>query len=56
MSNSNLNASDFKQAFFSYEKGFKVLLAKIVKCYNLMIEDKVELENDENKIRDVLCS
>jgi len=33
---------------------FEILLSKIAFCYNLMVQDKVQLPNDENTIRDKL--
>jgi len=35
---------------------FEILLSKIATCYNLMVQDKVQLPNDENKIRNVLVN
>lgn len=35
---------------------FEILLSKIAICYNLMVQDKVQLPNDENGIRDVLVN
>lgn len=51
-----LNASgyDYNDPFYNAE--FEGLLAKIVVCYNLMISDNVNLNNDENIIRDALLT
>lgn len=49
-----LNASEFKGNNQFYNLEFEDVLSKIIECYRLMIEHKVPLENDENKIRDVL--
>jgi hypothetical protein len=51
---SSLTASGFKYNSVFYNAEFEDLLAKIIACYSLMIEDKVVLRNDENSIRDVL--
>lgn len=49
-----LSASKYKYKDFFYIHEFEDMLSKIIKCYNLMIEEHFHLENDENKIRDVL--
>ena len=51
---SKLNASSHKNNPQIYNEEFINLLSKIVLCYKLLLSDKVQLENDENKIRDVL--
>lgn len=51
---SNLNAEKFEGTLPFYQKTFEGILSKIVACYQLMLNDKVTLENDENKIRDAL--
>ena len=33
---------------------FEILLSKITACYRLLVQDKVQLPNDENNIRNVL--
>ena len=49
-----LNAAIFKFALPFYSTSFETLLSKITLCYQFMIRDNVSLENNENKIRDVL--
>lgn len=51
-----LDASNFNGSASIYENEFERILTKIVDCYSLMIEGGVILENDENKIRDVLVN
>ena len=51
---SSLDASGFKGSVPFYEKQFEEILQKVTTCYQLMITDKVILEDNENKIRDVL--
>jgi len=51
---SRLDASSFSGSIPFYEKQFEEILTKVTVCYQLMKADKVSLENDENKIRDVL--
>lgn len=51
---SSLDASNFSGSIPFYEKQFEEILTKVTVCYQLMKTDKVSLENDENKIRDVL--
>ena len=55
MSNS-LNAATYLFKKQVYTKELEGILAKVVLCYNLMIEDNVELPNDENMIRDILVN
>ena len=50
----SLDASNFNGSTLFYEKQFEEILSKISICYQLMKADKVVLENDENKIRDLL--
>ena len=50
----SLDASNFNGSTLFYEKQFEEILSKISVCYQLMKADKVVLENDENKIRDLL--
>lgn len=50
----NLNASKYKYTDLFYNHEFEDLLSKIIKCYNLMTKEHFQLENDENKIRDIL--
>lgn len=50
----NLDASNFSGSVPFYDNEFEKILSKIAICYQLMKTDKVLLENDENKIRDIL--
>jgi hypothetical protein len=50
----NLNASNFNYSHYFYNAEFEEILSKIVCCYHLMLDDKVQLTNNENAIRDVL--
>jgi len=50
----SLDASNFNGSTLFYEKQFEEILSKISVCYQLMKIDKVVLENDENKMRDIL--
>jgi len=51
---SELDASAHRYNFLFYEEDFKKLLSNIFFCYKKMLKDRVQLENDENKIRDKL--
>lgn len=51
-----LDASKFLYNEFIYTAEFEDILGKIIRCYQIMLEDEVELSNDENKIRDVLVN
>lgn len=51
---SELDASFFDDSLDFYDNELIIILEKICQCYNLMIKSGVKLENDENKIRDVL--
>lgn len=50
----SLDATNFKSSAFLYDKKLENILSKITYCYNMMITDNIILENNENKIRDVL--
>ncbi|MCQ0110302.1 hypothetical protein [Zhouia amylolytica] len=50
----SLDASNFSGSIPFYDNEFEKILSKITTCYQLMKTDKVVLENDENKIRDIL--
>lgn len=50
----SLDASGFKGSVPFYKGEFEELLSKLIACYRLMIDNQTILENDENKIRDVL--
>ncbi|HVW94846.1 MAG TPA: hypothetical protein VHA56_02595 [Mucilaginibacter sp.] len=49
-----LNASGYTYNKVFYHAEFEKILANVVTCYNQMLVDGVKLENNENKIRDVL--
>jgi hypothetical protein len=49
-----MDASNFNGSTPFYDTNFEDILSKITICYEMMIADKVKLDNDENKIRDVL--
>ena len=51
---SSLNASNFAFSGDFCNAEFKDILSKIVKCYQFMIEDNVQVPNNENLIRDSL--
>lgn len=50
----SLDASNFSGSIPFYDNEFEKILSKITICYQLMKTDKVVLDNDENKIRDIL--
>ncbi|MFC4095739.1 hypothetical protein [Euzebyella saccharophila] len=50
----SLDASNFSGSIPFYDNEFEKILSKISICYQLMKTDKIVLENDENKIRDIL--
>ena len=49
-----LSAAGFSFNRQIYFGEFEILLSKIASCYHLMVQDKVQLLNDENNIRNVL--
>lgn len=49
-----LSAAGFSFNRQIYFGEFEILLSKITYCYHLLVQDKVQLLNDENKIRDIL--
>ncbi len=49
-----LNAKKYRDSVAFYDTSFENLLSKITLCYMLMKSQKLTLENDENKIRNVL--
>lgn len=53
---SSLDASNFSDSIPFYDHEFENILFKITACYQLMKNDKVVLENDENKIRNILVN
>lgn len=50
----SLDASNFSGSVSFYDNEFEEILSRICACYQLMKVHKVVLENDENKIRDIL--
>jgi len=57
MSNETMNASAFlENSYIVYNEQFEKILVQITICYNLMIEAKITLLNDENKIRNELVN
>lgn len=51
-----LSAAGYSYNQQVYFGEFEILLSKIAICYNLMVQDKIQLPNDENGIRDVLVN
>lgn len=51
-----LSAAGFSFNRQIYLGEFEILLSKITSCYHLMVQDKVQLPNDENKIRNILVN
>lgn len=51
---SSLDASNFSGSIPFYNNEFEKILSKITTCFQLMKTDQVVLENNENKIRDIL--
>lgn len=51
-----LSAAGFSFNRQIYFGEFEILLSKITSCYHLMVQDKVQLPNDENKIRNILVN
>ena len=57
MSNEPIDASAFlDNSYIIYNEQFEKILAQIIICYNLMIESKIILPDDENKIRNELVN
>lgn len=50
----SLNASSYTHSKVFYYAEFETILSKVVNCYDQMLLDGVKLENNENKIRDVM--
>ena len=50
----DLDASIFGSSTSFHETKFSDILSKITRCYNMMIADNVKLDNNENRIRDIL--
>lgn len=51
-----LSAAGFSFNRQIYYGEFEILLSKITSCYHLMVQNKVQLPNNENKIRNVLVN
>ncbi len=49
-----LNASGYEYNSTFYNTEFELVLSKIITCYQLIVNDRVKLDNDENLIRDHL--
>jgi hypothetical protein len=56
MMNNELSAFGYSFNQQIYFGKFEILLSKIAICYNLMLQDKVQLPNNENKIRNILLN
>jgi hypothetical protein len=54
--NKKLNASAFEYFVSDYNAEFENICVQIIVCYNLMINAKVSLPDDENKIRNKLIN
>jgi len=52
----DIDATNFSGTIPFYQSEFEEILSKVVVCYKMMVDDKVALVNDENKIRDVLVN
>jgi hypothetical protein len=50
----NLDATNFNGSISFYDTNFEGILSKITDCYHKLISDYSTIENDENKIRDIL--
>jgi len=51
---SELNASGYKHSNIYFNAEFEGILAKVITCYKLMQTENTILQNDENKIRDII--
>jgi len=51
---SKLDAKNFDGSIPFYDTSFEDILSKITTCYKMMVSDNVILDNDENKIRNIL--
>lgn len=49
-----LNASSYKYSSLYYHKEFECLLSKFIQCYNMMVASNLQVQSDENEIRDVI--
>lgn len=49
-----LNATSYKYSPVFYNKEFEDVFSKIIICYRMMIDKNTAVEDDENKIRDVI--
>lgn len=48
----SLDASQYSHSVVFYNTEFEDILSKVIICYNVMLNDKVSLNNAENSIRD----
>lgn len=51
---SELNASTYKYSSAYYNAEFEYILSKIIACYYLILKEKTNVCNNENKIRDII--
>ena len=51
---SELNASTYKYSSAYYNAEFEYILSKIIACYYLILKEKKNVCNNENKIRDII--
>lgn len=51
---SELSASGYKYSSIFYNEEFEDVFSKIIACYEMMINTNIEVESDENVIRDFL--
>ena len=57
MNYETMNAAAFlENSYIVYNEQFEKILMQIIICYNFMIESKIILPNDENKIRNTLVN
>jgi len=54
--NGTLSATVFEYSISDFNAEFENIFAQIIVCYNLMIDAKVSLPNNENKIRNELVN
>lgn len=49
-----LNVLIYKYLFVYYNVEFEYILFKIIVCYYLILKEKINVCNNENKIRDII--
>jgi hypothetical protein len=54
--NGTLNASAFAYSILDFNAEFENICVQIIMCYNLMIDEKVSIPDNENKIRNELVN